>query len=382
MIIDSRECSEFPFTPPSRTDIFPGMIITHLLLAVLWIIWCTLHSAMISLTVTNYLEQRLGQAYRFYRLFFNAMAVITLLPVYLYGQGIDSPPCLIAQGPVQTIRIALLLTSLLLFVMGARAYDLKHFTGLRQIQQRPFSSSGDTTPFKTRGILTVTRHPWYLGGIFLIWTYQAQMTMANVMVNTILSLYFVVGAILEDRKLKKTMKGTYDQYAATVSMLFPVKWLRYLLKHRRLPVSTWLYPAYPVLAVGAVVFKADHVLLVKRKNPPSQGLWAIPGGRVRLGESIQEAAQREVMEETGVIITPRETVFAFDSIERDRFHNVRYHYHIIDVAGDYLSGEPVAGDDALDARWVSRQALAALPVNEKTRHLLETKFDFQELQTM
>jgi ADP-ribose pyrophosphatase YjhB (NUDIX family)/protein-S-isoprenylcysteine O-methyltransferase Ste14 len=353
------------------------MIITHLLLALLWISWCTMHSAMISLSVTRYLEHRLGQGYRFYRLFFNAVAVATLLPVYLYGRGIDSPLCLMVQGPLQTVRIALLLTALLLFVSGARVYDLKHFTGLGQIRQQPFSSSGDTIPFKTSGILTVTRHPWYLGGILLIWTYQAQMTMADVMVNAILSLYFVVGAMLEDRKLKKTMKGTYDQYAAKVSMLFPAKWFRYLLKHRRLPVSTRLYPAHPVLAVGAVVFKADHVLLVQRKNPPSQGGWAIPGGRVRLGESIQEAVQREVLEETGVIITPRETVFAFDAIERDGFDKVRYHYHIVDVAGDYVSGEPMAGDDALDARWVSRQALAALPVNEKTKQLLETKFDFQ-----
>ena len=78
-----------------------------------------------------------------------------------------------------------------------------------------------------------------------------------------------------------------------------------------------------------------------------------------------------------MIITPRATVFAFDSIERDGFHNVRYHYHIVDVAGDYVSGEPMAGDDALDTRWVSRQALATLPVNEKTKLLLETKFDFQ-----
>ena len=183
------------------------MIITHLLLAVLWIIWCTLHSAMISLTVTNYLEHRLGQ---FYRLFFNAVAVVTLLPVYLYSQGIDSPLCLIAQGPVQIVRIALLLTSLLLFVMGTNVYDLKHFTGLRQIRQKQFSSSGDIAPFKTRGILTVTRHPWYLGGIFLIWTYQARMTMADVMVNAILSLYFVLGAIREENLLTRLIEQSLD----------------------------------------------------------------------------------------------------------------------------------------------------------------------------
>jgi len=332
---------------------------------------------MSSLTVTHYLQHRMGQAYRFYRLFFNALAVGTLLPIYLYSLTIDSPLCFIAQGPLQTIRMALLITSLLLFFMGAREYDLKHFTGLHQLRPKPFASSGETLPFKTRGILSVTRHPWYLGGMLLIWTYQTQLTIADVMVNTILTIYFVVGTLLEDRKLKKTMKGTYDHYAATVSMLFPVKWVWQLIKHHRLPVSNRLYPAHPVLAVGAVVFKDDHVLLVKRKNPPSQGVWAIPGGRVRLGEPIQEAAQREVMEETGVTITPRETVFAFDAIERDRFQKIRYHYYIVDVAGAYVSGEPVAGDDALDARWVSRQALATLPVNEKTRHLLETKFDFQ-----
>ena len=87
-----RRHRNFLYNPLSGTDIFPFMIITHLLLAVLWISWCTLHSAMISLSVTSYLEHRPGQGYRFYRLFFNAVAVVTLLPVYLYGQGIDQSP--------------------------------------------------------------------------------------------------------------------------------------------------------------------------------------------------------------------------------------------------------------------------------------------------
>ena len=329
---------------------------------------------MISLTVTGYLAQRLGQAYRFYRLFFNGVAMLTLLPIYFYGQSINSPLFLVIQGPMQPIRIILFFTSLLLFVLGARAYDLKYFAGLRQIRQPPLSSPQDTSTFKTRGILSVTRHPWYLGGILLIWSYKPRMSVADVMVNTILTLYFVIGATLEDKKLKKTMRGTYSQYAATVSMLFPGKWLRCVIKNHHLPVNTRLYPDHPVLAVGAVVLKKNRVLLVKRKNPPSQDVWAIPGGRVRLGETIQEACQREILEETGVVICAREIVLSFDAIERDSSGNVRYHYHIVDMAGDYLSGEPVAGDDALDARWISRKELAELPVNEKTKQLLETKF--------
>jgi 8-oxo-dGTP diphosphatase len=61
------------------------------------------------------------------------------------------------------------------------------------------------------------------------------------------------------------------------------------------------YPDAPRPAVGAVVFKGDAVLLVQRANPPSRGMWAIPGGRVRLGETLQAAAEREILEETGVV---------------------------------------------------------------------------------
>ncbi len=207
------------------------MIATHLLLAVLWIGWCALHSAMISITVTAYLERRLGAGYRLYRLFFNAVAIVTLLPVYFYARGIDSPLCLVVQGPMEAVRIVLLSTSLILFVLGAMVYDLKHFTGLRQIRQYPFSSSAGTIPLKTRGILNVTRHPWYLGGILLVWSYQARMTAADVMINTILTLYFLVGATLEERKLKKIIGDAYNHYAATVSMLFPIKWLCNVFKN-------------------------------------------------------------------------------------------------------------------------------------------------------
>jgi 8-oxo-dGTP diphosphatase len=136
------------------------------------------------------------------------------------------------------------------------------------------------------------------------------------------------------------------------------------------------YPDAPRPAVGAVVFKGDAVLLVQRANPPSRGMWSIPGGRVRLGETLQTAAEREILEETGVVIRANAPVLAFDVIQKDDRGGVKYHYVIVDLAADYVSGEPKAGDDAADARWITADELAGLTVNPATRRLLAETFDF------
>jgi 8-oxo-dGTP diphosphatase len=138
------------------------------------------------------------------------------------------------------------------------------------------------------------------------------------------------------------------------------------------------YPDAPRPAVGAVVFKDNHVLLVKRGNAPARGVWAIPGGRVRLGESLQAAAEREILEETGVVIRAGDPVFVFDVIERDDTGTVRFHYVIVDLSADYLSGDPLAGDDADAARWISQPQLAEITVNPTTRRLLSETFGFGE----
>ena len=133
-------------------------------------------------------------------------------------------------------------------------------------------------------------------------------------------------------------------------------------------------PSVPRPAVGAVVFHRNAVLLVHRARAPAAGEWAIPGGRLHWGESLQAAAEREVLEETGIRIHAREPVFAFDVIERDPAGHCHLHYVIIDLEADYLGGEPRAADDARDARWVRPEELAELPVNATTRRLLHERY--------
>jgi 8-oxo-dGTP diphosphatase len=130
------------------------------------------------------------------------------------------------------------------------------------------------------------------------------------------------------------------------------------------------YPEYPRIGVGAVVLREGRVLLVRRGVPPSQGLWAIPGGGLELGETLREGAEREILEETGITIRAGEQIFTGEMMERDADGRIRFHYVIIDFAGHYVSGEVNGSDDASEARWVASAELANLPTTKTTLKLL------------
>lgn len=122
------------------------------------------------------------------------------------------------------------------------------------------------------------------------------------------------------------------------------------------------YPDAPIIGVGAVVIKDGHVLLVRRANHPNRGQWSIPGGTVELGETLAQAAAREVREECQVEVKPGGVLATYDLIQRDDQGRIRYHYVLIDLAARYLSGEPVASTDALEVRWVREAELDRLNI--------------------
>lgn len=131
------------------------------------------------------------------------------------------------------------------------------------------------------------------------------------------------------------------------------------------------YPDRPIVGVGAVVIRDGKILLVKRGVAPSKGLWAIPGGSLELGETLQQGAEREILEETGVAIRAREPVYTFDFFERADNGRIRFHFVIVDVAADYISGDVKGADDALDARWLTPADLDRMPVAQNTLKLLK-----------
>lgn len=142
------------------------------------------------------------------------------------------------------------------------------------------------------------------------------------------------------------------------------------------PISGGQYPNLPRVAVGAVVFKDERVLLVRRGKAPARGQWAIPGGSVRLGETLQAAAEREIREETGIRIVAGKPVYTFDVVDRDGENRIRYHYVIVDLEAVYQGGAIRPGDDALEARWVAAHELKGLAVSRPTLQLLRRHFGF------
>jgi ADP-ribose pyrophosphatase len=140
--------------------------------------------------------------------------------------------------------------------------------------------------------------------------------------------------------------------------------------------ATGRYPECPVVAVGAVVFSGERVLLVRRGQPPSHDLWAIPGGKVRLGETLQAAAEREILEETGLTVRARQPVYTFDLIEQDAQGRIRFHYVIVDLIADYVAGTISAGDDAREVRWIGSDEIRRLAVSAQTIELLQCQYGF------
>lgn len=122
---------------------------------------------------------------------------------------------------------------------------------------------------------------------------------------------------------------------------------------------------HPSVGVGAVLVHQGGVLLVRRGKEPLLGRWTIPGGTVELGETLEEALVREIHEETGLTVQPREVLLVFDRVMREG-GRVRYHYVIVDYWCECLSGTLRAGSDALDAALVRPEDLAAYDLPEES----------------
>jgi len=118
-------------------------------------------------------------------------------------------------------------------------------------------------------------------------------------------------------------------------------------------------PRRPIPAVIAVVVRGNEVILVRRANPPDAGLWGFPGGKIELGERLDQAAVRELYEETGVVARAVEAFTAVDAVEIASNASVVHHYVLVAVFCQWVSGNPVAGDDALEARWFELNSLLA-----------------------
>ena len=129
------------------------------------------------------------------------------------------------------------------------------------------------------------------------------------------------------------------------------------------------YPTQPVVGVGAVIVQDGMILLVKRGNEPNKNMWSIPGGIVKVGESLIEALKREVEEEVGLKVEVDDVACVSEEIvEEDG--RIRFHYVIIDFFAHIVGGELKPNSDALDARWVPMDELNDIEVVDFVKKLV------------
>lgn len=194
-----------------------------LLFCLLWILWCVMHSLLITPVVVRKSQDILPWIERYYRLLYNFFSGITLVPliIWLHFGGQSGEILFFWHGPLIVIRILFFVISICLFCAGSRHYDLQSFLGLSQLRDGQHHLLGTAATFSTEGILGITRHPWYLGSFLFVWSVFSWYDERRLAVAFIFSAYLIIGSWLEERKLLARYPEAYAEYCRQVPMFLP-----------------------------------------------------------------------------------------------------------------------------------------------------------------
>jgi len=130
------------------------------------------------------------------------------------------------------------------------------------------------------------------------------------------------------------------------------------------------YPDRPLVGVGAIIVDSGRVALIKRGHPPLLGEWSIPGGMLELGETLRQGAEREALEETGLVVRTSELLGVFDRVVPDEQQRTVYHYVLIDFLCEKVSGDLHASGDAIEACWFTLAELEKLSLAKDTAEVV------------
>jgi len=194
-----------------------------LILALAWLLYYLIHSILASLAVKTWVARRWPGSMPWYRLFFNIMASVLILPP-LYLMFIASgDPVWAWRGAWFYMANGIALLAVFGFFFSLRFYDGSEFIGLRQLRERQ-QRVEDQESFQLSPLHYHVRHPWYFLGLLIIWT--RDMPPGILLTAILATVYFVIGSYLEERKLMAYYGDVYRQYQRMVPALIPLPWRR------------------------------------------------------------------------------------------------------------------------------------------------------------
>jgi protein-S-isoprenylcysteine O-methyltransferase Ste14 len=194
----------------------------YIILSALWIMYCIIHSALISLRATEFFKRALKERYRYYRLFYNFFSIAALVPVLLYSKSLSDTVVVRWDGYLFVLKILLNTAGIIIVLLAVKEYDILQMIGIRQVMTgMSHRVLNDDAVIKESGILGMVRHPFYSAVFLFLWAHD--MTMADIVVNIVLSGYLVIGTMLEEQKLTVEFGSQYSEYKKRVSMFFPFK---------------------------------------------------------------------------------------------------------------------------------------------------------------
>ncbi len=189
--------------------------------ALLWIGWCFLHSLLISHWWLRQCHRVFGDraVAGLYRVIFNTISLITLLPVVFYQFSVKQIVLFDWSGWWLGLKIVLYCYAFFMFEAGLKRYDLSFFMGIKQLRAFVARREVPAAVFTTNSQGGV-RHPWYSAGIALVWAFGT-ITDTSLASKIVISSYFIIGTLLEERKLHQDIGKPYEDYCRKMPMLFP-----------------------------------------------------------------------------------------------------------------------------------------------------------------